>query len=196
MATVVLQQVSSPFARKNAGGTLEKPVGLRFITKYLEPPLIESLQKIAPDGAIRIWGAKQERSHQFRKMPPLESFVFFRRGRRVFAHGLIAQTTVNESLAVSLWGRDGDGKTWPLIFFLRRVNFIDKDAARFNVLLGRKPTDNWQGMTAISVTDGRSLMRMLKESCTVSPNRSFDTDAQVGPLPSVAPGLCAGQLRR
>jgi hypothetical protein len=28
------------------------------------------------------------------------------------------------------------------------------------------------------------------------PNRLFDTDAQVRPLPSVALGLCAGQLRR
>ena len=30
----------------------------------------------------------------------------------------------------------------------------------------------------------------------VMANRSFDTDAQVRPLPSVAPGLCAGQVQR
>ena len=28
------------------------------------------------------------------------------------------------------------------------------------------------------------------------PNKSFDTDAQMRPLPSVAPGLRAGQVRR
>jgi hypothetical protein len=27
-------------------------------------------------------------------------------------------------------------------------------------------------------------------------NRSFDTDAQVRPRPSVAPGLCAGKVQR
>jgi len=28
------------------------------------------------------------------------------------------------------------------------------------------------------------------------PNKLFDTDAQVRPLPSVAPSSCAGQLQR
>src|SRR6266550_3349279 len=98
MPSVVLQQVSSAFARKNAARTLEKPVGIRFIERYLDPALLTALRTIAPDGAIRIWGTKVERSHQFVKMPPRESFVLFRRSKYVFAHGVIAETTVNEAL--------------------------------------------------------------------------------------------------
>jgi hypothetical protein len=85
MPSVVLQQVSSAFARDNAARTLEKPVAIRFIAKYLPSAQLESLRKIAPDGVIRIWGAKRERSHQFVKMPPRESFVLFRRSKYVFA---------------------------------------------------------------------------------------------------------------
>jgi hypothetical protein len=36
----------------------------------------------------------------------------------------------------------------------------------------------------------------LADPSDVRANRSFDTDAQVRPLPSVAPGLCAGQVQR
>lgn len=157
MPSVVLQQVSSPFARKNAGGTLEHDVALRFVEKYLDPSLLESLHRIAPDGRIRIWGAKLERSHQWVKMSPRESFVLFRRSRRVFAHAVIAETTYNEPLALSLWGRDTNGESWPFIFFLKRLVPVNKDAAVFNKILGRKPADNWQGMTAIYVKDSPAL---------------------------------------
>jgi len=159
MPSVVLQQVSSPFARSNAAGTLEKDVAIKYLVKYLDPLTEASLESIAPDGLIRIWGAKAERAHQFAKMPPKNSFVLFRRGRFVYAHGVIAETTVNERLAESLWGKDTDGETWPLIFFLRKFTVFKKkkDAGRFNVILGRKSTDNWQGLTVVPVKDSPKL---------------------------------------
>ena len=157
MPSVVLQQVSRPFARKNAGGTLEKPVGIKFLAKHLDLALFKTLNEHAPDGAIRIWGAKAERAHQFAKMPAQNSFVLFRRGRHVFAHGVIAETTTNEKLAESLLGRDSENETWPLIFFLKRIVLVKKEAATFNLILGRKASDHWQGMTAIYVKDSPRL---------------------------------------
>lgn len=159
MPSVVLQQVSSPFARENAARTLEKDVALRFITKYLDQSTIHSIELLAPEGLIRIWGAKAERHHQFVKMPPRNSFVLFRRGKHVYAHGVIAETTESEPLAESLWGRDDDGETWPLIFFLKRFRVlpVPKEATRFNEHLGRKRNDNWQGLTAVYVKDSSKL---------------------------------------
>lgn len=158
MPFVVLQQVSSEFSRKNAAGTLDKPVAVRFLERYIDLDLASSLHREATDGGVRIWGAKWERSHQFSKMPPRESIVLFRRGKTVFAHGAIAETTINEPLAESLWGRDPtDGKTWPLIFFLRRLVLVNKDAAKLNLALQRKPNDNWQGLTSIYLDDSPKL---------------------------------------
>jgi hypothetical protein len=108
MVSLVLQQVSSEFARKNARGTLEKPVGIKFLAKHIEPELCSALEQLSPTGTIRIWGAKTEREHQFAKIPARNSIVLFRRGK----YGAIIETTVNEPLAEKLWGRDVDGETW------------------------------------------------------------------------------------
>jgi hypothetical protein len=164
MPYVVLQQVSSPFARANAARTLDKPVGIRFIERHLQPDLISALNEASPDGTIRIWGAKSERSHQFEKMPPRDSMVLFRRGKIVFAHGAIAETTINEPLAQRLWGADPeDGETWPLVFFLKRLVPIRKDVARLNPALGRKPNDNWQGMVSLYMKDTPRVRKYFED---------------------------------
>ena len=163
MPSFVLQQVSSPFARSNAAGTLEKPVAIKFLAKYLAAATLTSLNEAAPDGLIRVWGAKAERDHQFIKMTPRSSYVLFRRGKTVFAHAVIVETVVNEALALSLWGCDSDGEAWPLIFFLRGFTTINKEAARFNAILGRKPNDNWQGMTAHYIKDSPKLQEYLSK---------------------------------
>jgi hypothetical protein len=163
MPAFVLQQVSSPFARENAARTLEKPVGIKFISKYLDPPILETLRKVCPAGSVRIWGAKWERAHQFYKMPPQESIVLFRRGKRIFARGVIALATVNETLAESLWSRDQSGETWPLIFLLKRLAPMNESAEVLNPLLGRLPADNWQGLTALTVEDSPELQAFLAD---------------------------------
>ena len=167
MPSVVLQQVSSEFARKNARGTLDKPVGIKLYAKYMEPELLAALNAHSPDGTIRIWGAKAERHHQFVKMPARNSIVLFRHGNYIFAHGMIVETTHNERLAEKLWGRDSDGETWPLIFFLKRLVPIRKEAAKFNVdLLHRKATDNWQGMIALPLNDSKRLQDYFARELT------------------------------
>jgi len=160
MPSVVLQQVSSDFACKNARATLHKRIGIKTIARHLEPALVDSLNQIAPDGLIHVWGAKLERSHQFEEVFPRGSIVLFRRGKYIFAHGAIAETTFNPVLAEKMWGRDSDGQTWPLIFFLKRlVPFEPKrEAAKFNeVILHHNPNDNWQGMTALALEDSPKL---------------------------------------
>ena len=162
MPSLVLQQVSSEFARKNARGTLEKPVGIKFLARYIEPELLSALQELSPDGTIRIWGAKAEREHQFVKMPARNSIVLFRRGKYIFAHGAIVETTVNEALAEKLWGRDTDGETWPLIFFLKRLVLIRIEAAQYNVkVLHGKPNDHWQGMRVLSLNDTKKSQEYI-----------------------------------
>lgn len=160
MPTVVLQQVSSAFARRNAARTLEKPIGLKFIERYLEPEQRKRLEPLAVSG-LRVWGAKRERAHQFLKIVPRESLVLFRRGKNVFAIGVVAEVAINEKLAESLWSRDEDGETWPLIFFLRRVVPAQWAASEWNHILGRSAVDNWQGMAVEYVPDFPELERFL-----------------------------------
>ena len=68
--TVALQQVTSTFARANAGKTLEKPVGLNYVTRYLEADEATDLEALCPEGKVYVWGSKFERVHQYGKMVP------------------------------------------------------------------------------------------------------------------------------
>ena len=153
MPTIALQQVSSEFARENAGRTLEKPIALRFIERHLQPDVLRTLQSACPDGTLYVWGARAERSHQTVKMLEREAMVFFRRGQTVFKRGVVIETAYNESLAEALWGRETDCQTWPNVFFFATIKDINIPASRMNELLGRSPRDNWQGLVVLPIKD-------------------------------------------
>ena len=162
MATFALQQVSSKFARENAARTLEKPIGLKFVQKFLSPKLYAALESACPDGKVFIWGAKPEREHQMVKMPPRNCLVLFRRGKIVYKRGVIIETTTNHTLAENLWGFDVDGQTWSLVYFMRTVSEVKLPAEKANVLLGRSPKDNWLGLVAVPIKETEKVINFFK----------------------------------
>lgn len=87
MPSVVLQQVSNKFARDNASKTLDKPIALKYVEKYLPPEYFKKIESKCLDGKVYIWGAKAERVHQFGKMPHGQSLVLFRRNATVYKCG-------------------------------------------------------------------------------------------------------------
>ena len=157
MTSVALQQVSSKFARENAARTLEKPIGLKFISRHLTPSLLSRLETSCPDGRIYVWGAKLERSHQAHKMPTRDALILFRRGATVYKYGVVLEKETNEPLAEALWGRDIDGETWANISFFARIKDKRIPAARINKALGRSEKDNWQGLVAIPLAESERL---------------------------------------
>lgn len=135
MPTVALQQVTSRFARDNAGKTLEKPIALKFIKKYLAPEILTKLEAQCPEGKVFVWGAKLERSHQLQKMLPRRCLVLFRRGADIYKTGVILEWIVNLELAEFLWGFDTDGETWGLVYFLKTVKAFQFRRPRSSVSL-------------------------------------------------------------
>lgn len=83
-------------------------------------------------------------------MTPRQSIVIFRRGKRIFGVGVVAYLLVNEKLAEYLWGMDENDESWPIVYILKEVRPISIDAKEINGLIGRKPNDNWQGMTSVA----------------------------------------------
>ena len=162
MATVALQQVTSKFARDNAGKTLEKPVGLKYIEKFLKPEEFEALRSSCTEGKVYVWGAKLERIHQFVKMLPRRCLVLFRRGSRVYKCGVIIEFAVNIDLAKYLWGFDTDGETWGLVYFLKNVKDLSVPARDINSLIGRRPEDHWQGLVAVSPPAADAVIDFVK----------------------------------
>ncbi len=153
MPSVVLQQVSNEFARTNAGKTLEKPIALKFLQKYLLPEEFQKLEAECTEGKVYVWGSKSERVHQYGKIPFRQSLVLFRRNKAVYKCGVILSWIFNPALAEHLWGFDSDNKTWSLVYFMKDVKDLSIPASEINKLIGRKPTDNWQGLTAETASE-------------------------------------------
>lgn len=162
MATVALQQVTNKFARENAARTLEKPVGLKFIKKFLAVELLARLEAECTDGKVFVWGAKHERFHQFVKMPPRRCLVLFRRRATVYKYGVIIDSAMNRDVAEYLWGFDTDGETWDLVYFLKNVKDFSVPASEINRLIGRMPKDHWQGLVAVSPPEADAVIQFVK----------------------------------
>lgn len=163
MAYVVLQQVSSKYAKSNAGKTLDKPVGLKYLNKFIEEKKFAELQDRYPEGYLFIWGAKTERHHQIPKMIPGQSLVLFRRGKRVFRIGIIKDLLVNLELAEYLWGTDETGETWGIIYLMQKVRDVSIGVIEINEAIGRKPDDNWQGMISLGGDQANSAINLVKK---------------------------------
>ncbi|MCA9325800.1 hypothetical protein KDA23_07140 [Candidatus Saccharibacteria bacterium] len=163
MAFVILQQVSSPHAKANARKTLDKPVALKYLTEYFTSDEYESLKKKFPNEVFYIWGAKLERGHQIPKMIPNKSLVLFRRGQRVFRLGAIHALFVKPELAEYLWGVDEYGETWSIVYMLSRVRDVSFPMCEVNQVIGRKSTDNWQGMTALEGESAELAIAYIKQ---------------------------------
>lgn len=162
MLTVALQQVSSRFARENARKTLEKPIALRFIQKFITAECFGRLESECSDGKIFVWGAKLERSHQVEKMLPRQCLVLFRRELSVYKFGVVSEWVVNPELAEFLWGIDADGETWGLVYFMKNVKNIAIPASEINHLIGRMPRDHWQGLVAVSSPASFAVIHYVK----------------------------------
>lgn len=162
MAYVVLQQVSSKFAKDNAAKTLDKPVALKHLERFLLPDKYEAFKARYPKGHVYIWGAKLERSHQIPKIIPGQSLVLFRRGTRVYRAGKIKDILVNPDLALHLWGADESGETWGIMYLMKMVRDISIDAREINESLGRQSSDHWQGMTSVKGDKATSAINVIK----------------------------------
>jgi hypothetical protein len=164
MPTVALQQVTSAFARENAGKTLEKPIRLKYIEKFIEhePKKLEENKSQCTDGNVFVWGAKLERIHQFIKMLPPRCLVLFRRGSVVYKCAVVTEIMVSLALAEYLWGTDTDGETWALVYFLKEVRNLSIPASEINQLVGRLKKDHWQGLVAVSSPAADQVIAYVK----------------------------------
>lgn len=54
---------------------------------------------------------------------------------------------------------DDDGETWGIIFLMTKTHETSLAAPDVNSIIGRKPNDNWQGMTSV---DGDKAERLIE----------------------------------
>ena len=149
MTSIVLLQVTNKSAITNANKTLEKPIALKHIQKWLTADQFQELESKCAEQKVFIWGAKPERAHQFGKIPSGHSVALFRRDEMVYKCGTITKWIFNPKLAESMWGLDSDNETWSFVCFLKDVKNSSIPVSQINRLIGTKFTDHWQGLRVV-----------------------------------------------
>ncbi|SCX77000.1 hypothetical protein [Nitrosospira sp. Nsp13] len=170
MHSITLQQITSNFAKTNAGKTLHHPVLLKYIREFLiNSSVLQTLESTCKDGKIYIWGAKFERHHQLNKMDWRQCVFLFRQGAIVNEAGVLIVIEVNEELAHHLWGQDSDGETWGIIFFFKELKSgLSIPARVINRIIGYKDTNHWQGLVTITTAQADEVIQLIKTTRAVA----------------------------
>ena len=78
------------------------------------------------------------------------TLILFRKNQNIVMRGVCSFKVINESLAESLWGIDfNDNETWPLIYFITKIQKIALKADEINACLGYSNEYNWQGLNIV-----------------------------------------------
>jgi len=146
------QQVSSEYARVNAGKTLDHPISLDYVRRYAGLDLEQRLRSYCTSG-VYVWGSKPERAHQTVKIGDLNTLFLFRQGTVINKIGVAITKHESEALANCLWGRDADGETWSTIHFFGGLEPKSVPYQRICRALKTSPADNWQGLSVVPLDD-------------------------------------------
>ncbi|WP_148211516.1 hypothetical protein [Thioalkalivibrio sulfidiphilus] len=162
MARIALQQISSKQAEFNELSGLRIPKRQEFLFKYLTQAEQAKIRSIYGDKSVNLWGAKYAQSAAWANMVDNQTLVLFRKQQDVVMRGVTVFKVINEELALALWGRDTtDGETWPLIYFLTKLQKISLKSKEVNECLGYSPNYNWQGFNAVRTQKANDCITLL-----------------------------------
>jgi hypothetical protein len=183
MWKVLLQPCGDSDAGKHFVDTIEHPVETAQILQHLSSEQQAVLGPIFHNrDAIAVWGVTPGKENvnvgKWERVDPGDTALFSREGH-IFASASVAAKIRNESLAESLWKRNGDGETWECIYFLDEVKQLHIPFADFNKAVGYKPNFVIQGFNVLSVERSRALdltfdFQTLRYSATVGEGEAID----------------------
>lgn len=160
MSRIILQPTSNPKAKKHFRDTIENPVDIKRISRFVDNKTIEKLQDIYPDGNIYVWGVtngkKGQNEKKWEKISRGDVTLFSQQGG-IFSSAVTTMVLKNKELAKELWGIDSDGNTWENIYFLEEIKKINIPYERFNNIVGYKNNNVIQGFNVLDEDKSEKL---------------------------------------
>jgi hypothetical protein len=133
---------SNPDARRHRERTIEQPVRLEEI----EPHAAALARQLRAEGheQIRCWGSVPGPNNRksWRRMQPGHWALLYAGEERFPWLLRVARTAQLKQLARSLWGEDGEGRTWELMFFFDLALRVDLGLGEVREALGYEG-DDW-----------------------------------------------------
>jgi hypothetical protein len=121
MPSVILQPAGGPAAAAHFNKTIRKPVSLRDILPFVTEADARELRAHYPKGAARVWGVTPgDNFRNKRKWERVEpgDVVLFCGGGEAFAYAFVGHKLHSRALAIELWDKDAEGRTWEYIYFV------------------------------------------------------------------------------
>ena len=141
MPKVLVQPAGGQAARRHFADTIERPVPLDRLRRFLTADDIRSLERGHPEQQVPTWGITPGKGDvnvsTWQQIEPGDVALFVG-GGQVFASGLITFKTTNAELAADLWDTDEEGQTWQYLYFLDRIQRHVVPYAEFNQAAGYK----------------------------------------------------------
>lgn len=142
---VAIQPCADKKAKSNFIQTVETPVSLNLISKYVDPDIVQQIQKYNKEGAIPVWGVLSRNQKRWQHLITGDIILFYR-SNHVFAYARVIGKCDNAALAEKLWGYDlTTGETWQYIYFIDKLNSISIHKSSLNHIAGYKDNYSLRG---------------------------------------------------
>ncbi len=160
---LVLQPCSDSDARTHFVHTIETPVPISRILRFLPQETHAAIQQAFPD-SVAIWGitpgTNNVNANKWRRMQPGDTVLLYR-SKKLFFKATVAYKVHAPDLARELWSTKADGSTWEYVFFLTDLEPIDIDIERFNLAAKYKSTNIIQGFNVLPTSQSEEIAQML-----------------------------------
>tara|TARA_Y100000814_G_scaffold73656_1_gene45548 strand:+ start:163 stop:1122 length:960 start_codon:yes stop_codon:yes gene_type:complete len=167
LSKIILQPAGSKSAKQHFIDTIQKPVSIEKLSKYVNKNDLNLLKDISSNGAY-VWGVTSGKNmvnkNKWAKIERGDTALFSGNGI-IFASGVVTHKIHNVDLGLDLWGKDTDENTWEYIFFLDEIKELNIAYLHFNRAIGYKDDNIIQGF---SVLDEEKSSKLFEEFSLLS----------------------------
>lgn len=159
---VAIQPCADKKAKSNFIQTVETPVSLNLISEYVDPDIVQQIQKYNKEGAIPVWGVLSRNQKRWQHLITGDIILFYR-SNHVFAYARVIGKCDNAALAEKLWGYDlTTGETWQYIYFIDKLNSISIHKSSLNHIAGYKDNYSLRGFQICNSLASNNLINYFE----------------------------------
>jgi hypothetical protein len=164
MSSQVIQQPAGNLvAQKHYHDTIENPVSIDRIMKFLTPQQMQELPaSIRYRSSVPVWGVRPGKNNinipKWERVQPGD-VVVFSGNRKIFASGVVVHKLQNKDLGSDLWNpKDFAEAPYEYLYFLDEISQRDIAYADFNIAAGYSITNIPQGFEVLSEDKSANIL--------------------------------------
>jgi hypothetical protein len=158
---VILQPAGDPHARQHYADTIESPVSMQRLARFLMSDDIATLRAAHGERAVPTWGVtpggREVNRHKWQRISPGD-IALMARDRQIFVSGVVTHKAHSQSLAEELWGTNDSGATWEYLYFLDDIRPQAISVPDLNAVVGFEPGARVQGFNVLSEAKSEEIL--------------------------------------